>query len=204
MSQRSPMNKRNQPERERTSGMARRSASSAKPARAAASSVRVIPAKSKARRAQRERGESLAGLSKEEKRARRAEERRFEDRVYSATEFLLKEQPVYKQRRRTWWTMLGIAGVLALVSLVLFFVLNISETRPELVTGGFVVLVCAYALLFVAVGYDFIRIRPVRNEVRATVEGMSENKLDAVLERAARERAERDEKARTKKKKKSA
>ena len=71
-------------------------------------------------------------------------------------------------------------------------------------TGGFVVLVCAYALLFVAVGYDFIRIRPVRNEVRATVEGMSENKLDAVLERAARERAERDEKARTKKKKKSA
>lgn len=202
MSQRSPMNKRNQPER--TSGMARRSASSAKPARAAASSVRVIPAKSKARRAQRERGESLAGLSKEEKRARRAEERRFEDRVYSATEFLLKEQPVYKQRRRTWWTMLGIAGVLALVSLVLFFVLNISETHPELVTGGFVVLVCAYALLFVAVGYDFIRIRPVRNEVRATVEGMSENKLDAVLERAARERAERDERARTKKKKKSA
>lgn len=204
MSQRSPMNKRNQPERERTSGMARRSASSAKPARAAASSVRVVPAKSKARRAQRERGESLAGLSKEEKRARRAEERRFEDRVYSATEFLLKEQPVYKQRRRTWWTMLGIAGVLALVSLILFFVLNISETHPELVTGGFVVLVCAYALLFVAVGYDFIRIRPVRNEVRATVEGMSENKLDAVLERAARERAERDEKARTKKKKKSA
>ena len=70
MSTRSATNKRTQSHE--VTGVARKSAASAKPARQAASSVRVVPASSKARRKELEKGENLEGLSKEEKRARAA------------------------------------------------------------------------------------------------------------------------------------
>ena len=71
MSTRSPQNERNT-NPDAKPGYMRKSAASAKPARSAASSVRVVPASSKEKRKQAERGESLAGLSKEEKQAGRA------------------------------------------------------------------------------------------------------------------------------------
>ena len=74
MSTRSPQNERNT-NPDAKPGYMRKSAASAKPARSAASSVRVVPASSKEKRKQAERGESLAGLSKEEKRARKQAER---------------------------------------------------------------------------------------------------------------------------------
>ena len=77
------MNQRNQ--NRAGNGMTRKSAGSAKPARAAAASVRVVPASSKAKRKQLERGEDLSGLTKEEKKARKAELRRQEDRIYAAS-----------------------------------------------------------------------------------------------------------------------
>ena len=61
MSMRSATNKRTL-EQEYT-GATRKGAGSAKPARAAAGSVRVVPASSKARRTAAVRGESLVGLS---------------------------------------------------------------------------------------------------------------------------------------------
>ena len=73
MSTRSATNKRTQSHE--VTGVARKSAASAKPARQAASSVRVVPASSKARRKELEKGENLEGLSKEEKRARKAEKK---------------------------------------------------------------------------------------------------------------------------------
>ena len=104
MSTRSAQNKRTQDklQGESRQGMARKSASSAKPARAAASSVRVVPASAKAKRAAAERTEDLSGLSKEEKKARKAEIRRQEDRVYTASNALLKEDKDYVRLRRIW------------------------------------------------------------------------------------------------------
>ena len=126
MSTRSATNKRTQ--FHEVTGVARKSAASAKPARQAASSVRVVPASSKARRKELEKGENLEGLSKEEKRAR-------------------------KQRPR------------------------VSSYRD---LGDFI--------------YDFARIRPLRNMYRAQAEGMSENKLNALIERAAAEEDKKDSK----------
>lgn len=60
MSTRSATNKRTQSHE--VTGVARKSAASAKPARQAASSVRVVPASSKARRKELEKGENLEGF----------------------------------------------------------------------------------------------------------------------------------------------
>ena len=59
MSTRSPQNERNT-NPDAKPGYMRKSAASAKPARSAAGSVRVVPASAKEKRKQAERGESLA------------------------------------------------------------------------------------------------------------------------------------------------
>ena len=93
MSTRSATNKRTQSHE--VTGVARKSAASAKPARQAASSVRIVPASSKARRKELEKGENLEGLSKEEKRARKAKQRAKEDRIYTVSNILLKQDEDY-------------------------------------------------------------------------------------------------------------
>lgn len=192
MSQRSPMNKRNQPGAERK-GMARKSASSAKPAREAASSVRVVPASSKERRKQYERGENLNGLSKEEKRARRAEQRELEDRIDTCVNYLLKEQPAYLSRRKMYWGFLVVAGVGFVGALIALGVVNGGVTWLPLEVVSLAFIALAYIGLIGGLVYDFVRIRPIRNEVRATVEGMSDNRMAAVLQRAAEDAAKKRE-----------
>ena len=110
MSTRSATNKRTRSHE--VTGVARKSAASAKPARQAASSVRVVPASSKARRKELEKGENLEGLSKEEKRARKAKQRAKEDRIYTVSNILLKQDEDYTKRRRIWWIVLAIGMVL--------------------------------------------------------------------------------------------
>ena len=110
MSTRSATNKRTQSHE--VTWVARKSAASAKPARQAASSVRVVPASSKARRKELEKGENLEGLSKEEKRARKAKQRAKEDRIYTVSNILLKQDEDYTKRRRIWWIVLAIGMVL--------------------------------------------------------------------------------------------
>lgn len=185
MSTRNPQNKRMQEKAQgNLSGMARKSAASAKPARAAASSVRVVPASAKAKRAQMERGEDLSGLSKEEKKARKAEMRRMEDLVYTASDTLLRENPSYPRLRRIWWALLvgGIASLLGTwVVLSLGGSSDLSTENPL----QLVLIVLAYVFIIVAFIFDFVKIRPLRNAARAEAEGMSEARLNAVLERRA-------------------
>lgn len=182
MSTRNPQNKRSQEKMQgNLSGMARKSASSAKPARPAASSVRVVASSSKARRAQAERGEDLSNLTKEEKKARKAEIRRQEDRVYAVADTLMKEDPTYPRARRIWWAMV-IAGMAALV--VTWIALAVmGETDPDFRTIQMVLVVLAYACIIGAFIFDFMKIRPIRNAARDEAEGMSESRLNAVLER---------------------
>ena len=180
MSQRSPMNKRNMPN-EKKAGATRRSASSAKPARNAAESVHVVPASSKARRAKRDAGESLAGLSRQEKRARKQQRRMMEDRIMTATNFLLKDEPDYPGRHRVWWAFLIVGIVAIVVAWGSLYLTNRSATFSVISVGS---LVLAYAAIIGGFIYDHFRIRPMRNEVRARVEGMSDSKLISVLNRA--------------------
>lgn len=189
MSTRSATNKRTQSHE--VTGVARKSAASAKPARQAASSVRVVPASSKARRKELEKGENLEGLSKEEKRARKAKQRAKEDRIYTVSNILLKQDEDYTKRRHIWWIVLAIGMVLVVaIWASLYFAPAGMVSSPVQMVG----IVLSYVIILGDFIYDFARIRPLRNMYRAQAEGMSENKLNALIERAAAEEDKKDSK----------
>lgn len=172
-------------------GLRAKSAASAKPARQAASSVRVVPASSKARRKELEKGENLEGLSKEEKRARKAKQRAKEDRIYTVSNILLKQDEDYTKRRRIWWIVLAIGMVLVVaIWASLYFAPAGMVSSPVQMVG----IVLSYVIILGDFIYDFARIRPLRNMYRAQAEGMSENKLNALIERAAAEEDKKDSK----------
>ena len=183
MSTRSPMNKRSQTKE--VTGMARKSAASAKPARAAASSVHVVSSSSKSRRKELEKGESLAGLSREEKRARKQELRAKDDRIYTVSTLLTQDDEDYKKRRRLWWMRLGLGMLTILILWVWLFMGGTNgkvQTLPQIIA-----IVFAYAVIIVAFIYDFVRIRPLRNMYRAKAEGMTDKQMTALIEKAAAE-----------------
>lgn len=201
MSTRSATNKRTQSHE--VTGVARKSAASAKPARAAASSVRVVPASSKARRKEIEKGEDLSNLSKEEKRERKAKQRAQEDRIYTVSNILLKRDEDYLKRRKVWWGLLGAGMVLVVVVWVSLYAASQAASK-QMGTIQMVGIVLAYVVIIGAFIYDFARIRPLRNLYRSQAEGMSENKLNSFIEREAaeedRRRAEREAKKASKNK----
>lgn len=189
------MNKRSQAQQSgEMTGFTRKSAGSAKPARAAASSVRVVPASAKEKRKQVERGESLEGLSREEKRARKRELRLQEDRIYTVSNVLMKDDPDYNKRRRVFWVLLVVAVIAAIGVWVVMLGLpeeDLSVSQPVQIVG----LIISYACIIGAFVYDLVRVRPLRNEARRRAEGMSEAKLIAVLEEdKAKEAAKREAK----------
>lgn len=183
MSTRSPQNKRSQEMAQGNRvGMARKSASSAKPAREAAGSVRVVPASSKAKRAQLERGEDLSKLSKEERKARKAEIHRAEDRVYAVADQIMKEDPAYPKLRRTWWEMM-ILGVVAIVAAWIAMSMGKGGSGYTSIQLGLIVV--AYVAIIGAFIFDMVKIRPIRNAARAEAQGMSESRMESVLKRRA-------------------
>ena len=180
MSTRSATNKRTQSHE--VTGVARKSAASAKPARQAASSVRIVPASSKARRKELEKGA---------KRARKAKQRAKEDRIYTVSNILLKQDEDYTKRRRIWWIVLAIGMVLVVaIWASLYFAPAGMVSSPVQMVG----IVLSYVIILGDFIYDFARIRPLRNMYRAQAEGMSENKLNALIERAAAEEDQKDSK----------
>ena len=187
MSTRSPMNKRSQAQLqgERT-GMARKSASSAKPARAAASSVRIQASSSSARRKQREQGEDLSNLTREEKRARKQERRLQEDRIFTAAQTLMKEDFDYNRYRKVWWILLGV-GIVAIVAvwISMIVVSGGQASSSQMAIPQMAGIIAAYVCIIVAFIFDFVKIRPIRNQCRAVAEGMSEAKLNSVIEKGA-------------------
>ena len=151
MSTRSATNKRTQSHE--VTGVARKSAASAKPARQAASSVRVVPASSKARRKELEKGENLDGLSKEEKRARKAKQRAREDRIYTVSNILLKQDEDYTKRRRIWWAVLAIGMVLVVaIWASLYFAPGGTVSSPVQMVG----IVLSYVIILGDFIYAFV------------------------------------------------
>lgn len=195
MSIRSANNKRVQ--NHEYTGATRRSASSAKPARAAASSVRVMPASSKARRRAAERGESLEGLSKEERKLRKQQLRVKEDRAFAAQNILLKRDDEYKAARRIFLAIM-VVGVFALI-VVWLMLMGIFDTLPvDLLNRVQVVgLVVAYSFVIGSFVYDFFKIRPLRNYYKAQVEGMTDRKVLEIIESAEAKDDKKSKKAAT-------
>uniref|UniRef100_UPI000A26B091 hypothetical protein n=1 Tax=Collinsella vaginalis TaxID=1870987 RepID=UPI000A26B091 len=140
---------------------------------------------SKARRNQAERGESLAGLSREEKRARRQEARAHDDRVYAASNILMRENPAYAQQRMVWMAFMVVGVVFILIAFALLATVGPqADTTFQIMQYGAVGI--AYVAVIGGFIFDFVKIRPIRNEARSKAEGMTDARLDAVLERGAK------------------
>lgn len=167
----------------------RRSAASSKPTRAAGASVRVSSGKSKTSTAPTEE------LTKEERKEKRREERAREDLKNQAYRILLKRNDDYQKTERLWWIILGGAFLLTILSLALYYLFpGQSETMQGTIAYVSIgALVGAYVLIIGGFIFDFVKRRPVRNEVQAQVDGMTDKRLYALFEQE-RERREAEEK----------
>lgn len=199
MSQRSPFNKRNQPqtedEKKSSSGITRKSPTKAKPVREAASSVRVV-----AKKKNPDGSTSTVGMTKEEKKEARRAEREEEDIFNSLTNAMLKADELYTSRRRMWWVFLGLGLVFVVAAFVSGYIgaPDGSNMYDLSTTGGVlsvVSLVLAYVFIITSLVYEWMKIRPIRNEKQDKVTSLSPKKRRAMLadlyEADERKRAEK-------------
>lgn len=199
MSQRSPFNKRNQPqtedEKKSSSGITRKSPTKAKPVREAAGSVRVV-----AKKKNPDGSTSTAGMTKEEKKEVRRAEREEEDIFNSLTNAMLKADELYTSRRRMWWVFLGLGLVFVVAAFASGYIgaPDGSNMYDLSTTGGVlsvVSLVLAYVFIITSLVYEWMKIRPIRNEKQDKVTSLSPKKRRAMLadlyEADERKRAEK-------------
>lgn len=199
MSQRSPFNKRNQPqaedEKKSSSGITRKSPTKAKPVREAASSVRVV-----AKKKNPDGSTSTVGMTKDEKKEVRRAEREEEDIFNSLTNAMLKADELYTSRRRMWWVFLGLGLVFVVAAFVSGYIgaPDGSNMYDLSTTGGVlsvVSLVLAYVFIITSLVYEWMKIRPIRNEKQDKVRSLSPKKRRAMLadlyEADERKRAEK-------------
>ena len=176
------------PEEEKR-GFSRSSAAKARPAREAASSVRV---------ASKPKAASITE-TKEEKRERRRLEREEQDMRNRAYDLILRANPEYCQTERVFWIVIGVGFVLAIISLVAAYAFG---DQPDMSTWQGVVsvvsLVVAYVLIIGGFVYDLAKRRPIRKKVEAQMRGMNDKKLLEVFEQDRKDqlkkKAEKDEK----------
>ena len=181
MSQRSPFNKRNMPQGEDekkqvSGGMTRKSPTKAKPVREAGSSVRVVTKKKNA-----DGSTSTAGMTKEEKKEVRRAEREEEDIFNTLTNALLKRNELYAKRRRIWWVFLALGLVFVVCSFASGYIgaADVSNMYNLQTTGGIlsvVSLVLAYVFIITSLVYEWMKIRPLRNETQEKVASLSSKK----------------------------
>ena len=199
MSQRSPFNKRNQPqtedEKKSSSGITRKSPTKAKPVREAASSVRVV-----AKKKNPDGSTSTVGMTKDEKKEVRRAEREEEDIFNSLTNAMLKADELYTSRRRMWWVFLGLGLVFVVAAFFSGYIgaPDGSNMYDLSTTGGVlsvVSLVLAYVFIITSLVYEWMKIRPIRNEKQDKVTSLSPKKRRAMLadlyEADERKRAEK-------------
>lgn len=199
MSQSSPFKKNDdatEEEAKKPSGMTRKSASRAKPAREAAQGVRVVSSKPS-----KKKSTSRAPMTKEERKALRRAERAEEDQVANITDILMKKNPEYRRYRRVWWLLLTLGFGFVIVS---FIVGSIGQRQGDAVYNfttplgitAIVTLILAYATIIGSIVWEFTKIRPIRRADMSRVQSMSQKRRQAVLEGSYEE----EERKRAKKK----
>ena len=167
------------------------SAANAKPAREAAASVRM----------EGERKKSTIPLTKEEKKAARAEERALEDMRNRAYDIILRRNGAYKKTDRTWWILLGIGFAMTLASLALAYIYPDASKQYTTAQGigAIVTLVLAYAFIIGAFIYDLVKRRPFRKAAERKLQGMNDKQVadfvsSAVLLEAEEANKKKDDK----------
>ena len=180
------------------SGFSKRSVTRAKPAREAASGVRVVGASGSSRKSSGS-GKAPVEMTKDEKKRARRERRDEADRRASASQIVLKQIPGYKRSQRVWWGRLGTGFVCTIISWLLpnLFPQQVNEGTTPMGIAVLIMLVAAYALIISAFVYDWRVVRPMRKKAEATTGAMTNKKVTKVLRgeanEIAREQAERDE-----------
>ena len=166
------------------SGFSKRSVTRAKPAREAASGVRVVGASGSSRKSSGS-GKAPVEMTKDEKKRARRERRDEADRRASASQIVLKQIPGYKRSQRVWWLLPNL------------FPQQVNEGTTPMGVAVFIMLVAAYALIISAFVYDWRVVRPMRKKAEATTGAMTNKKVTKVLRgeanEIAREQAARDE-----------
>jgi len=148
-------------------GFSRRSSARAKPSREAAGSVRPKRESEK---------------TKEEKKQDRQTRRNKEDLKFDARDALLNSNETYKKAHRTWLIMMGAGAAILLVCFFIsrFVMSQAADTNLMLmVMSIFVVL--SYVLIIVSIIYDYRKIRPIRKEIDAQVDGMTDKRMKRVI-----------------------
>ena len=180
------------------SGFSKRSVTRAKPAREAASGVRVVGASGSSRKSSGS-GKAPVEMTKDEKKRARRERRDEADRRASASQIVLKQIPGYKRSQHVWWGLLGTGFVCTIISWLLpnLFPQQVNEGTTPMGIAVFIMLVAAYALIISAFVYDWRVVRPMRKKAEATTGAMTNKKVTKVLRgeanEIAREQAARDE-----------
>ena len=141
------------------------SAAGAKPSREAAASVRMEGERSK---------KNPVTMTKEEKKAARAEERRLEDRRNTAYDYILKGDENYTKTNKTWWILLGVGFAMTIVSLIFTYVLGDEGGMGVVAIAA---LVLAYGFIIAAFVYDFTKRRKFRKSAEKRLQGMNDKKV---------------------------
>ncbi len=167
-------------------GLTRKGASRAKPARQSASSVHVVEVSSH---------KDPASMTKEERKEERRKSRAERDRVAAASNILMAQDPDYKFRRRVWWVLLGIGVGCTALAWIFFATLQGVSGLP-----GLIALIGAYAFIIGGFCWDWFKIRPIRKETDEMVAHFTPKRIQQIIdddyeEREARKAAKAARKA---------
>lgn len=145
-------------------------AAGAKPSREAAASVTMEGERPK---------KNVALMTKEEKKAARAEERSIEDARNQAYDYLLRLDDAYTKTDKTWWILLGIGFVMTIISLFLTFVFPAEVKEVNTVQGvlSIVTLILAYGFIISAFIFDWRKRRPFRKAAEKRMQKMSDKRV---------------------------
>lgn len=182
MSMRSPNNERTLSQQNGTAtGMTKKGASSMKPARQVAGSVRAAAPGAKGRAKK-----DPALMTKSERDAQKRAERDDRDRRAAVANILRDRDPKFLAYRRVWWALLGGGVALTVVSWCCMFVFpgSSQEMTDPMGIAAIVTLVLAYASIIGGFIFDMVRIRPIRRRVDAEVDSMTEKKKQALIDEA--------------------
>lgn len=186
MSIRNPQNDRSRKQQtEGLPGMTRKGASRAKPVREAGGSVRVVKANATGG------GKPAAQMTKEEKKELKRRERDARDRQVVVSNILLKQSPEYRKYRRFWWVLLGAGLVLTAVAWLCMFVFPgaSSDVTEPLGMASVVALVLAYVCIIGAFIFDWVKERPYRKRADTEVAGMTDKRMQQVIDKDYEEEA---------------
>lgn len=152
-------------------GFTRKSATKARPSRRAAQGVRMVSSSGKTKK--------KSDVSKEVAKAERKHDREISDLRYNVSQKLLEERDDYQHVHKVWFRFLVTGIALMATAVILYLIVsNMGTNAPEwLGILGLLIMVAAYIVVIVGLIYDWRKMRPLRKEVDAYVQSMSEKRL---------------------------